>query len=74
METLSQNTVNFYEGFYQFQSDKTRLNISTDYIQMILAKQYEHRPTSESLWAEVENFGIKQRFSFDYNIGLTLIF
>jgi hypothetical protein len=74
METLSQNTVNFYEGSYQFQSDKTRLNISTDYIQMILAKQYEHRPTSESLWAEVENFGIKQRFSFDYNIGLTLIF
>ena len=74
MENLNQNTVNFYEGSYQFQSDKTPLNISTDYIQMILAKQYEHRPTSENLWAEVECFGIKNRFSFDYNNGLNLIF
>lgn len=73
MENLTQNTVRFYEGSYQFQSDKTHLNISSDYIQMQLAKQYEYRPTTESLWAEVENFGIKQRFSFDYNIGLTLI-
>jgi hypothetical protein len=73
MKNSTQNTVNFYEGSYQFQSDKTHLNISTDYIQMILAKQYEYRPTSENLWAEIENFGIKQRFSFDYNIGLTLI-
>jgi hypothetical protein len=73
MENLAQNTVKFYEGSYQFKSDKTHLNISADYIQMQLAKQYEYRPTTESLWAEVENFGIKQRFSFDYNIGLTLI-
>jgi hypothetical protein len=73
MTTLTQNTVNFYEGSSQFSSDKTHLNISADYIQMQLARQYEYRPTTETLWAEVENFGIKQRFSFDYNIGLTLI-
>jgi len=72
MENLAQNTVYFYEGSYQFQSDKTHLNISEDYVQMILAKQYEYRPTSECLWAELENFGIKKRFTFDYNKGLTL--
>ncbi len=74
MENSNQNTVKFYEGFSQFKSEKTNLNISTDYIQMQLAKQYEYRPTTETLWAEVENFGIKQRFSFDYKTGLTLIF
>ncbi len=73
MENLSQNTVNFYEGSYQFQSDKTNLNITEDYVQMILAKQYEYRPTTETLWADVKISGITQRFTFDYNIGLTLI-
>ncbi len=73
MENLAKNSVNFYEGSSQFKSDKTHLNISPDYIQMQLAKQYEYRPTNETLWAEVENFGIKQRFSFDYETGLTLI-
>lgn len=73
MENSTQNTVNFYEGSAQFKSDKTNLNISADYIQMQLAKQFEYRPTTECLWAEVENFGIKQRFSFNYETGLTLI-
>jgi hypothetical protein len=72
MENLAQNTVYFYEGSYQFQSDKTHLNISEDYVQMILAKQYEYRPTTETLWADVKIDGITKRFIFDYNKGLTL--
>jgi hypothetical protein len=74
MENLAQNTVYFYEGSNQFASDKTHLNISTDYIQMILAKQYEYRPTTETLWADVKISGITQRFTFDYQTGLTLKF
>lgn len=74
MENLTQNVVNFYEGSYQFQSDKTHLNITEDYVQMILAKQYEYRPTSETLWADVKISGITKRFTFDYEKGLTLKF
>jgi hypothetical protein len=74
MENLNQNTVNFYEGSYQFASEKTHLNISTDYVQMMLAKQYEYRPTTETLWADVKIAGITQRFTFDYNTGLHLKF
>lgn len=74
MENLNQNTVNFYEGYCQFKSEKTHLNISTDYVQMILAKQYEYRPTNKTLWADVQISGITQRFTFDYKTGLTLKF
>lgn len=74
MENLTQNVVNFYEGSYQFQSDKTHLNITEDYVQMILAKQYEYRPTAETLWADVVISGITQRFTFDYEKGLSLKF
>lgn len=74
MENLTQNSVYFYEGSNQFKSEKTNLNISDDYVQMILAKQYEYRPTTETLWADVQISGITQRFTFDYKTGLHLKF
>lgn len=67
------NQVSFYEGSYQFKVDNTDLNISEDYIQMQLAKQYEYRPTKETLWAETLIAGKKERFTFDYQKGLTKI-
>ena len=46
-------TINFYEGSYCFNSIETNLNVSPDFIEMKLAKQYEYRPTNESLWATI---------------------
>jgi hypothetical protein len=72
--TKKTNQVRFYEGSYQFKVQTTELNIDTDYIQMQLAKQYEYRPTKETLWAELLIAGEKERrFKFDYNTGLTEI-
>jgi len=61
------NQVCFYEGSYQFDSISTTLNISTDFIQMKLAKQFEYRPTNESLWAELNLDGKKSHWVLDYN-------
>jgi hypothetical protein len=44
-------TINFYEGSYLFESITTEFNVTTDFIEMKLAKQYEYRPTNEDLWA-----------------------
>jgi hypothetical protein len=78
MSNLSQNNtinvVRFYEGSYQFKENKTDLNITEDFIQMVLAKQYEYRPTKESLWAVVLCSDIEvATYSFEYNTGLTKI-
>jgi hypothetical protein len=71
LEVKAQNEVRFYEGSYQFKVNKTDLNITEDFITMILAKQYEYRPTQDILWAVVleENKEVA-RYSFDYTLGL----
>jgi hypothetical protein len=71
LEVKAQNEVRFYEGSYQFKINKTDLNITEDFITMILAKQYEYRPTQDILWAVVleENKEVA-RYSFDYTLGL----
>lgn len=67
MNTQNNNTAYFYEGSYQFKSVETPLNITADYVQMQLAKQYEYRPTTESLWAEILVGGVKSRFELNYD-------
>lgn len=66
-----QNEVRFYEGSNKFKVNKTDLNITQDFIQMILAKQYEYRPTEDILWAVVLEEGKEvARYSFNYTLGL----
>ena len=66
MTHTTKNTARFYEGSYQFYVEKTNLNINEGFIQYVLAKQYEYRNTTESLWAEVEVDGIEYRYILDY--------
>jgi hypothetical protein len=67
-------TINFYEGSYQFNSITTDLNVSPDFIEMKLAKQYEYRATKESLWATVnQNSKEVSRFELKYGVGLNEI-
>jgi hypothetical protein len=67
-----QTTINFFEGSYQFDSVATTLNVAPDYIEFKLAKAYEHRPTTETLWATVSQGGSETaRFTFQYGQGLT---
>lgn len=67
-------TINFYEGSYCYNSITTDLNVTTDFIEMKLAKQYEYRVTKESLWATVnQNSKEISRFKFNYGIGLNEI-
>ena len=67
-------TINFYEGSYQFNSITTDLNVSPDFIEMKLAKQYEYRATKESLWATVnQNSEEVSRFELKYGVGLNEI-
>lgn len=67
MNTQQNNIAYFYEGSTQFKAVETPLNITADYVQMQLAKQYEYRPTDESLWADIVVDGIKSRYQLDYN-------
>ena len=71
--TTFNNTAKFYESSYQFKVESTELNISFDYVQMVLAKQYEYRPTQDSLWAIVQTTEGEKRFIFDYANGLSEI-
>ena len=64
-------TINFYEGSYLYNSIKTELNVSPDFIEMKLAKQFEYRATKESLWATVsENSKEISRYQLIYGTGL----
>jgi hypothetical protein len=67
-------TINFYEGSYLYNTISTSLNVSPDFIEMKLAKQYEYRPTTETLWAIITQ-GSQEiaRFKLQYGIGLTEI-
>jgi hypothetical protein len=67
-------TINFYEGSYCFNSIKTDLNVSPDFIEMQLAKQYEYRATKESLWSTISQDSKEvSRFELIYGIGLNEI-
>lgn len=56
MKTIT-TTINFFEGPQCFDSISTDLNVHPDFIEMKLAKQYEFRPTTESLWATISQNG-----------------
>ncbi len=60
------NIIRLYEGSHQFNVIETELNISPDFAQMKLAQQYEYRPTSETLWAEIVVNGVSERYILDY--------
>jgi hypothetical protein len=66
--------IHFYEDSYCFNSITTELNVSPDFIEMKLAKQYEYRPTNESLWATITQ-GSKEiaRYEFIFGQGLNQI-
>ncbi len=71
---IATKEVRLYEGSYLFASIKTDLNITEDFIQMKLAKQYEYTLTKDCLWADIlENGILKNRYSFTYENGLTTI-
>lgn len=74
IKTIMETQINFYEGSYCFNSISTNLNVSPDFIEMQLAKQYEYRPTSERLWATINQDSKEvSRFEFKYGIGLNKI-
>ena len=64
-------TINFFEGSYCYDQITTNLNVTADFIEYKLAKQYEYRATSESLWATICQ-GQKEiaRFELVYGQGL----
>jgi hypothetical protein len=67
-------TINFYEGSYQYNSITTDLNVTSDFIEMKLAKQYEYRQTNEILWSTVIQDGKEiARFELIYGEGLNEI-
>ncbi len=67
-------TIYFYEGSALFNTISTELNVTTDFIEMKLAKQYEYRPTTEDLWAIVtEDSKEVARYEFTYGVGLNEI-
>lgn len=71
---IMKTTINFYEGSYLFESITTEFNVTTDFIEMKLAKQYEYRPTNEDLWAIVLNDSMEiARYEFFYGQGLNQI-
>ena len=63
------NTLYLIEGLFIFDTITTELNITPDFIQYKLAKQYEFfidRPSKESLWAELNENGQIKRYKLDY--------
>jgi hypothetical protein len=59
------NTLQLFEGSYQFFSIDTKLDIPEDFILFKLSGQYEYRKTSEDLWAELDSNGKKSRYVLD---------
>jgi hypothetical protein len=61
----------FFEDSYQFKEVTTELNVNEDFIKKVLAVQYEYRPTTKTLWAEVSQNGRTiDRYEFNYETGL----
>ena len=66
--------INLFEGSYCYDIIATDLNVSADFIEMKLAKQYEYRKTNESLWAIVSQDRVEiARYELHYGLGLTEI-
>jgi len=66
-----ETTINFYEGSTLYNSVTTDLNVNPDYIEFKLAKQFEYRATTESLWATIcQDSKEIARFELLYGIGL----
>jgi hypothetical protein len=64
-------TVNLFEGSYCYYEVSTDLNVSADFIEMKLAKQYEYRATTESLWAIISQGSTEiARYELIYGQGL----
>lgn len=64
-------TINLFENSYCFSSIETTLNVSKSFIEYSLAKQYEYRPTTESLWASITENGKEiARYELIYGKGL----
>lgn len=64
-------TINFYEGSYLYNTIETDRNVSADFIEMKLAKQYEYRTTQKDLWATIhQNNKEVKRYELKYGIGL----
>lgn len=59
------NTLQLFEGPYQFFSIDSKLDITEGFILSKLSGQYEYRKTSESLWAELDSNGKKSRYVLD---------
>ena len=59
------NTLHLYQESYKFYTINTKLNIVTDFIQFKLATQYQYRPTSQILWAELIIDGRVERYKLD---------
>lgn len=60
------NSIRLYEGSTLFFSTQSELTISSDFLQMKLAKQFEYRKTIEALWGEIENIEGVRRYELDY--------
>ncbi len=61
----------FFEDSYQIKEVTTELNVHEDFIKKVLAVQYEYRPTTSTLWAEVSQNGLTiDRYEFNYSTGL----
>jgi hypothetical protein len=61
----------FFEDSYQIKEVTTELNVTEDFIKKVLAVQYEYRPTTKPLWAEVSQNGRTiDRYEFNYSTGL----
>jgi hypothetical protein len=64
-------TINFYEGSQLFLNIETDKRVGTGFIEYKLAKQYEYRETTESLWATVIEEGTEvSRYELKYGDGL----
>ena len=60
------NTLQLFEGAYQYDRIETELNIATDLIMYKLAKQYEYREIKKDLWAILTLGGVETRYVLDY--------
>jgi hypothetical protein len=68
------NSILFYEGSDLFRTDNTDKNITSDFIQYVLSKQYEYRPTTLTLWAIAKINGEEvERYEYCPKNGLKVI-
>jgi hypothetical protein len=64
------NQVNFFEGSDCFRTERSELTISEGFVEMVLARQYEYRPTTQDLWAEVRTPEATTRYQLIQGVGV----